>query len=150
LDELHIDNDFIRASYADFQKNIDATITHDSTTGTCITCGLSSLDVSLQNKIPADYIHLKKTLVDNFDTITLSPVMVAKFAPALIITQNDIPRVDISKIPDKDAFIESYLKYIIPTLADTDKDFIASDKVDKDTFTLAVIGGLLGDKYFIE
>ncbi|MEI6117966.1 MAG: hypothetical protein WCP92_01590 [bacterium] len=42
------------------------------------------------------------------------------------------------------------MKYIIPLLADSTDDFITSPNVDENSFALAVIGGLIGDKYFIE
>lgn len=73
--------------------------------------------------------------------------MVEKFAPDAVTTDSDKKKtVDVSKITE--ANIDGYLQYIVPKL--TNDDFISSDKVDKDTFALAVIGGLVGDKYFIE
>jgi hypothetical protein len=92
----------------------------------------------MKAKLPTDYMGLKKSLVDTLDTTTLHPTMVAKFAPELITTQNDLPVVDIHKIKDnKDAFIDRYLKYIIPLLAQD--DFMRSPKTDTNSFTLAVI-----------
>lgn len=159
LDDLDIDNEFIKKSYADFQKNnTDATITNDSDTSTWKVCWLSApsaKEAEVKAKIPANYGVLKKSIIDNLGTTIFNPVMVAKFAPELIIiedtTKKDSGVVDVSKIKgNEDAFVDTYLKYIIPLLADTDDDFISSKKVDKDSFALAVMGGLVGDKYFIE
>lgn len=154
LDALHIDNTFITGSYNDFQKNIDITITNESEISTRKTCALiapnSPKETVMKAKIPADYLGLKKSMVDNLDTTKLNAVMVAKFAPEAIITENGKNIVDISKIDDKNVFVDTYLKYIIPLLADPTDDFITSKKVDKNSFALAVIGGLVGDKYFIE
>ncbi len=154
LDELHINNAFVAAAYSAYQKNINATITNDSDSGTWKVCGLSAPDTttetSIKAKIPADYPGLKKSIIDSLDTTPLNPIMVAKFAPELITTDNNKDNVDISKITDKDAFADTYLKYIIPLLANTSDNFITSKNVDKDSFALAVMGGLVGDKYFIE
>jgi len=77
--------------------------------------------------------------------------MVAKFAPATVTTENKKSVVDMTQITGKEnSFIETYLKYIIPLLADPNDDFIQSKNINKDSFALAVIGGLVGDKYFIE
>ncbi len=153
LDEISIDNAFITDVYTDFQKNKDTTITHDSSSSIWKVCWLiapdSTVETTMKAKLPTDYMGLKKSLVDTLDTTTLHPTMVAKFAPELITTQNDLPVVDIHKIKDnKDAFIDRYLKYIIPLLAQD--DFMRSPKTDTNSFTLAVIWGLIGDKYFIE
>lgn len=153
LDELHIDNDFIIAAYTDFQKKIDTTLTRDSIHSTWKICALSAGDPTLQStmeaKIPNDYLGLKKSLVDNLDITQVNPVMVANFAPELLLAETTPPTVDISKIKDnKDAFMDKYLKYIIPLLAQD--DFISSKKTDKDSFILAVMWGLIGGKYFIE
>jgi len=147
---MDIDNDFIAVAYTAFQKNIDTTITNDSDISTWKVCSLVASDTTteaaIKAKIPADYTGLKKSIVDNLSTAKLNPTVVAKFAPAAIITENDTSTVDVTKITD--ANIDIYLKDIIPKLiAD---DFITSDKVDKDSFALAVIWGLVGDKYFIE
>ena len=73
--------------------------------------------------------------------------MVEKFAPDAVETDSNKKKtVDASKITE--ANIDTYLQDIIPKLAKD--DFISSDKVDKDAFALAVIGGLVGDKYFVE
>lgn len=155
LDELHIDNAFISAAYTNFQKNIDTTITHDSATSTWKICALTASDptmeLTMKAKIPADYLGLKTSIIDTIDTATLNPTMVAKFAPEIIITENNLPVIDMTKIKDnKDDFVDRYLKYIIPLLSDPSDDFITSSKIDKDSFVLATIWGLLGDKYFIE
>jgi len=105
----------------------------------------------MKAKIPADYVGLKKSLVDTIDTAVLNPTMVAKFAPEAVITENNTSTVDIHKIKDnKDVFVDTYLKYIIPLLADPSDDFIHSKNIDDKSFALAIIGGLVGDKYFIE
>ena len=155
LADLKIDNTFITAAYTAYQKNKDATITNKSATGTRTTCALTAPDTTTETavkaKIPADYLGLKKSIVDNLSTGTLNPTMVAKFAPALVTTENDISTIDMSQITWKeDAFVDEYLKYIIPLLADSTDDFITSPNVDENSFALAVIGGLIGDKYFIE
>ncbi len=154
LDDLDIDTTFISTAYTSFQKNTNTTITHDLDSGTWKTCALSGHDatqeIAMKAKIPADYSGLKKSIVDNLSTAILNPVMVAKFAPHAITLENNKNVVDISKITDKEVFVDEYLKYIIPVLADPAKKFITSDKVDKDAFALAAIGGLVGDKYFIE
>ena len=154
IDGMDIDNSFIAAAYADFQKNTDATISHDSPTSVWKICWLSApdstIETAIKTKIPTNYVGLKKSLTDNISNATLDPTMVAKFAPNAIITQNWKNIVDTTKITDKDAFVDMYLKYIIPVLANPEKDFITSDKIDSNNFALAVIGGLVGDKYFIE
>gem|GEM_PF-3963253 len=94
---------------------------------------------AMKAKIPADYAGLKKSIVDNLDTTKLNPVMVNKFAKDAV--SNDV--VDVSKITDKDAFVDEYLKYIIPLLVDTKDDFITSKKIDPSSFALAVMGGLV-------
>ncbi len=151
LDGLSIDTTFITAAYEDFQKNTDTTITNDSPDSTWKICALSGVDAAaetvMKSKIPADYKTLKQSIMDNLnESVTLNPAVVQKFAPAAIITEGEKNIVDVSKITDTD--IDTYLQYIIPKLAAD--DFITSDKVDKNSFTLAVIGGLTGDKYFIE
>ncbi len=155
LDDMDIDNDFITAVYAAFEKNIDATITNDSATSTWKICWLTASDAATESaikaKIPADYGNLKKSLVDNLSTATLNPVMVAKFAPAAVITKDGKSVIDMTQITGKeDLFIDTYLKYIIPLLADPNDDFIQSKNIDTNSFALAVMGGLVGDKYFIE
>ena len=154
LDEIKIDDVFVAASYAAYQKNIDATITNDSETSTWKICALAAPDAKteplMKAKIPADYAGLKKSIVDNLDTAKLNPVMVAKFAPEFVTAEADKNIVDVSKITDKNTFVDQYLMYIIPLLADPSDDFISSKKIDKDSFALAVMGGLVWDKYFIE
>jgi hypothetical protein len=77
--------------------------------------------------------------------------MVSKFAPEAVTTVNDKSVVDMTKITgSEDSFVDTYLKYIIPLLADSTDDFITSKNVDQNSFALAVMGGLVGDKYFIE
>lgn len=158
LDELDIDNEFVASTYTAFWKNVNSTINNDSGTGTWKTCALTAPDsiteTTMKAKIPADYMGLKKSIVDNISywnyTVTLDPIMVAKFAPETLITQNDISIVDITKIGDKDVFVDTYLKYIIPLLADPSDDFITSKNIDQNSFALAIMWGLVGDKYFIE
>ncbi len=154
LDDLDIDNDFISATYTSFQAKADATITNDLDTGTWKTCALvgdtPAMETTMKAKIPADYIGLKKSIVDNLDTATLNPIMVAKFAPDAVIADGDTNVVDIKTLTDKEAFVDEYLKYIIPVLADPTKKFITSKNTNKESFALAAIGGLIGDKYFIE
>jgi len=151
IDELDIDNEFISATYKDFQKNTNSAITHDSASSTWKVCWLVWPDIStetvMKSKIPGDYAWLKKSIIDNINKdVILHPWLVQKFAPHAVDIQWDKPIVDSTKITETD--IDVYLQYIIPKLA-TD-DFITSDKVDKDSFALAVIGWLVGDKYFIE
>jgi len=155
LDDMDIDNDFITGVYAAFQKNIDATITNDSATSTWKICWLTASDTATESaikaKLPADYGNLKKSLVDNLSTATLNPFMVGKFAPAAVITKDGKSVVDMTQITGKeDLFIDTYLKYIISLLADPNDDFIQSQNIDTNSFALAVMGGLVGDKYFIE
>lgn len=153
LDELSLDDSFVSRAYSDFQKNIDTRITHDVTGSTWKICSLDaanpSMEATTKAKIPADYHGLKKSLVDTIDISQLDPTVVANFAPETIIIENNIAKIDTSKIQDTlDDFIDKYLKYIIPLLAE-DK-FITSKKVDQNSFILAVMWGLIGDKYFIE
>ncbi|MCX6824316.1 MAG: GDSL-type esterase/lipase family protein [candidate division SR1 bacterium] len=155
LADLKINNTFITAAYAAFQKDKDTTITNESTTGTWTTCALTAPDTTTETtikaKIPADYVGLKKSIVDILSTATLNPIMVAKFAPGLVTTENDKSTIDMTQITGKeDIFVDEYLKYIIPLLADSTDDFITSKNIDQNSFALAVIGGLIGDKYFIE
>ena len=155
LDALDIDNDSIIAAYDSYKKNIDATITHDSATSIWKTCWLSAPDSTIETnmkaKIPTDYLGLKKSLVDNIDIALLNPIMVAKFAPEFILTENGASVIDISKVTNnKEVFIDTYLKYIIPLLADPNDDFIRSKNIDQNSFIIAVMWGLIGDKYFIE
>ncbi len=154
LDELNIDNAFVAAAYTDFQKNADVAITNDSPTSTWKTCWLVASDTTkeaiIKAKIPADYAGLKKSLVDNIDTATLNPAIVNAFANYAIVSDDTGEHVDIHKITDKNAFVDQYLMYIIPLLADPSDDFILSKNIDKNSFALAVMGGLVGDKYFIE
>jgi hypothetical protein len=111
----------------------------------------TTTEIANKAKIPADYAGLKKSIVDNLSIATLNPIMVAKFAPEAVITENKKSIVDMTKIlGKKDSFVDTYLKYIIPLLADSTDDFITSKNIDKDSFALAVMGGLVGDKYFIE
>lgn len=64
---------------------------------------------------------------------------------------NGIVGIDYQKIKsDKSEFINIYLNKIIPMLALSEDDFIASSSVDKDTFALAVFGCLVGERYFME
>jgi hypothetical protein len=79
-------------------------------------------------------------MVDNLDIATLHPTMVAKFAPEFILTENNTQTIDSNKITtNKDTFIDSYLKYIIPLLADPSDDFISSKNIDQNSFILAVM-----------
>lgn len=155
LDELHIDNAFILAASTVYQKNIDATVTHDSASSIWKTCSLvapdPTIEAAMKSKIPTDYLGLKKSIVDTIDTATLNPTMVAKFAPQAIVSGGDQSTVDMTKVKEnKGSFVDEYLKYIIPLLADPSDDFITSQNIDQNSFVLAVIGGLVGDKYFIE
>lgn len=154
LDDLDIDNEFVKKTYADYQKNIDATITNDWDKSTWKICALSAsptTEASIKAKIPADYAGLKKSITDNLASSHLNAVMVAKFAPEFLTPENNVNSVDMAKVKgNEDAFVETYLKYIIPLLADPSDNFITSKQVDKDSFALAVLWGLVGDKYFIE
>ncbi|MCX6824821.1 MAG: hypothetical protein NTY80_01230 [candidate division SR1 bacterium] len=154
LQDLHIDNAFVAASYAHFQKNNDATLTNDTENSTWKMCALSVSDSTqepvFKDKVPADYVGLKKSLVENIATAKINPIMVIKFAPEVVTNENGIQTVDIAKIDNKDDFVDRYLKYIIPLLVDPTDDFIMSKNTNKESFALAVIGGLVGDKYFIE
>ncbi len=145
LDEFNIDNTFVASAYKKFidtQKD-----SPNKTEDTCTICGLSDLDEKIKTKIPADYEALKKSIFNTLNWATLNGILVEKFAPDAVTTDSDKKKtVDVSKITE--ANIDGYLQYIVPKL--TNDDFISSDKVDKDTFALAVIGGLVGDKYFIE
>ena len=150
LDKLHIDNAFITAAYIAYQKDIDATITNDSDSGTWKTCALSAPDTKteaeIKAKVPADYAGLKKSIFKSLGTTKLNPEVIGKFAPDALIGKGKNKKVDISKITEDT--IDAYLKDIIPKLVQD--DFITSKNIDKDSFALAVIGGLVGDKYFIE
>jgi hypothetical protein len=120
-------------------------MTNDSENSTWKTCTLSAPDPKTETvmkaKIPADYTGLKKSMVENLKTAKLNPTMVVKFAPEIIITENDKSVVDITKITgNEDAFVDTYLKYIIPLLADPSDDFITSKKIDTNSFALAVMG----------
>lgn len=155
LDEIKIDNTFVAAAYAAYQKNIDSTITHDSDKSIWKLCTLTAPDpkteTAMKDKIPADYAGIKKSMVENLKTAKLNPTMVAKFAPGLVTIKNKESIIDMTQITGKEEeFIDQYLKYIIPLLADPTDDFITSKKIDKSSFVLALIWGLVGDKYFIE
>lgn len=152
LDEMDIDDDFISAAFSSYKQHIDTSLTNDMDWSTRKTCGLLASDPAqedlLKQKIPADYQWLKQSIITSLSSSTLSPLVVQKFAPHAIIVENDENKVDSSKITDQD--IDMYLKDIIPQLADTKKDFILSNNIDQDAFALAVIGSLVGEKYFVE
>jgi hypothetical protein len=94
----------------------------------------------MKAKIPTDYLGLKKSLVDNIDITILNPIMVAKFAPEFMLTENGASVIDISKVTNnKEVFIDTYLKYIIPLLADPNDDFIRSKNIDQNSFIIAVM-----------
>lgn len=145
LDTLEIDDNFVAITYKDFSTSKNNT--PSDAENTCTICGLTDLDETKKAKIPADYKTLKKAIFDNLSWATLNGIMVEKFAPDAVETDSNKKKtVDASKITE--ANIDTYLQDIIPKLAKD--DFISSDKVDKDAFALAVIGGLVGDKYFVE
>lgn len=150
LDAMDIDDTFISAACTDFEKNADTTLTNELATSTWKICWLTTADTTLETvmkaKIPADYAGLKKSIVDNISEAKLNAAVVEQFAPEAIISEDDVIKVDTTKITD--AHIDTYLKDIIPKIAES--DFLASEKTDKNAFALAVIGGLVGDKYFIE
>lgn len=149
LDEMDIDNTFVSSAFQYFKKNSDISLTNDMDWSTRKTCALVAPDIDqetiMKQKIPADYQWLKQSIIASLSSSTLSPLVVQTFAPHAITDQNT---VDVSKITETD--IDTYLKNIIPQLADPKKDFIQSDKVDQDWFALAVIGSLVGEKYFVE
>ena len=156
LDASDIDDSFISAWFASYLKHTDASLTHDSATSIWKICWLRApttlIETSIKSKLPTDYVALKQALVDTIQDTKLNPLMVAKFAPQTISTQQWQQVVDMTKvIANKDTFADAYLKFIIPTLIDpSNHDFISSPHVDKDTFILAVLWALSGDKYFIE
>jgi hypothetical protein len=153
LDDLDIDDTYITAAYKAYTKDVSTS----PTTKTWTICALDSLTLdattkdAVEAKIPADYEVLKKSISDNLDVTKLNPDVVAKCYPAAVTTTKDgVNTLDATKITETSAFVDAYLKYYIPKMADIKKKFINSDKVDKDAFTLAVIGGLVGDVYYVE
>jgi len=156
LDDLDIDDTYITAAYKAYAKDASTTVTNDSTTGTRTTCALDTLALdattkaTVEAKIPADYTTLKKSIVDNLDTSKLNADVVANCYPTAVTVTDGKNILDVTKITDKSALVDAYLKYFIPKMADTKKKFINSDKVDVNAFTLAVIGGLTGDVYYVE
>lgn len=94
----------------------------------------------MKSKLPTDYTALKKSVVDHIQDAKLNPLIVAKFAPQTISDQQGKQIVDMTKVSaDKDSFVDAYLRFIIPTLADTREDFISSSHVDKDSFLIALL-----------
>lgn len=150
LDKLNIDNTFIAAAYSTYQKNINTTLTHESENSTWKICNLSVDDTkketAIKAKVPVDYNGLKKSIFDNLSTAKLNPDIIKKYAPEAVTGDWENKIIDTSKITEEN--IDTYLKDIIPKLIKD--DFITSKKVDQNTFALAVMGGLVGDKYFIE
>lgn len=150
LNKLDIDNTFIAAAYSTYQKNINTTLTHESETSIWKICDLSVEDTNketvIKAKVPVDYNGLKKSIFDNLSTAKLNPDILQKYARDAVTGDWKNKIIDTSKITEEN--IDTYLKTIIPKLIED--DFITSKKVDQNTFALAVMGGLVGDKYFIE
>jgi hypothetical protein len=74
---------------------------------------------AILDKIPADYSSLAISLVDSLeDDMVLSKSVVSQFYTDTSIYRED-GSVDISLISDKDDFIDKYLQFILPKLANS-------------------------------
>lgn len=154
-----VDMDFGKNCFNEYKKLSTTDISEDKKTRNI--CGLEKMftgvkdeiKTKIKDKIPEDFENIKTTLTkefpNNIDKININTVRMID--PSLIIVEDKIEKVDITKIqtqPEK--FIDAYLKTTIRAFAQSGDDFIASDNVNKDTFTLALFGNITGEKFFVE
>jgi len=154
-----VDMDFGKNCFNEYKKLSTTDIQEDKKTRNI--CGLEKtftgvkdeIKTKIKDKIPEDFENIKTTLSkelpNNIDKININTVRIID--PSLIITENKIEKVDITKLqaqPEK--FIDTYLKTTIRAFAQSGDEFIASDNVNKDTFTLALFGNITGEKFFVE
>lgn len=154
-----VDMDFGKNCFNEYKKLSTTDVPEDQKTRNI--CGLEKIfsgasdeiKTKIKDKIPENFENIKtalsKELPNNIDKININTIRMID--PSLIITENKIEKVDIAKLqtqPEK--FIEAYLKTTITAFAQSGDEFIASDNINKDTFTLALFGNLTGEKFFVE
>jgi len=157
------DNTFVKSAYAYFEKNVSTNSVTTNEDPASTWKKFESKFVKLkpeqktfvQGKLPPQYDLMKESLVNSLDSkVVLSPAIVGQFEQTAITTTEvdgkKVSSVDMSKIGDKNAFIEKYLQYVIPSMLPPKSDFLLSEKVDASTVSLAVFGTLVGDSYFME
>ncbi|MDD3262695.1 MAG: M15 family metallopeptidase [Candidatus Absconditabacteria bacterium] len=111
----------------------------------------------IKSKLPNGDENLKTALFESLDGdisgLNLNVSTIALLGEDYLQKDenNNIVGIDYQKIEsDKSGFINIYLNKIIPMLALSENDFVASPSVNKDTFALAVFGCLVGERYFME
>ncbi len=157
LDPLMVDTNksFISDVYTYYKQSADTNLsnTDSESTGQKLTSLLKETDPTKKqaiiDKLPADYMSIKKALVASLDdNMVLSKSIIQQFYTESNIYRED-GSVDISLISDRDAFIEKYLQFILPKLANSGDTFIHTCP-NVDTFLVTVAGFLVGGKYFQE
>ncbi len=154
-----VDMDFGKNCFNEYKKLSTTDIPDDKKTRNI--CGLEKMftgvkdeiKTKIKDKIPEDFENIKTTLTkefpNNIDKININTVRMID--PSLIITKDGIEQINTTKLqaqPEK--FIDTYLKTTIKAFAQSGDEFIASDNVNKDTFTLALFGNITGEKFFVE
>lgn len=103
----------------------------------------------LKQKLPPQYSLLKESVVSLLDDpkTVLSPALIQKFAPELIVDG----KVNLTSVTDKPAFADKYLQFMIPYLVSLGDKFIASPQVTwPDVVAFTILGAGTGDKFLIE
>lgn len=157
LDKLMVDENkiYVKDVYAAYTATVNTSVSNTDTSSTgkklepLITETDPTKKQAILDKIPADYSALATSLVDSLeDDMVLSKSVVSQFYTDTSIYRED-GSVDISLISDKDDFIDKYLQFILPKLANSWDKFINTCP-DADTFLVSVAGFLVGGKYFQE
>lgn len=157
LDKLMVDENkiYVKDVYDAYIDNADISLTNTDalSTGKKLELLITETDPTkkqvILDKIPADYSALTLSLIDSLeDNMVLSKSVVSKFYTDASIYRED-GSVDVSLISDKNDFIDKYLQFILPKLANSWDKFMDTCP-DSDTFLLSVAGFLVWGKYFQE
>jgi len=158
-----IDMTFAKDCFNEYKTTNNPNITEDQSTrkiceiDKCFPDLKDEQKKDIKAKVPQDFENIKKTLIkelpNNLEKLSLGTVNLVD--PSCVMMQEGPKKnkmiVNTARImQNKEEFIDRYLKFTIPILADPKDTFIWSEKVNVDTFALALFGNLTGDKFFVE
>jgi hypothetical protein len=119
----------IKETYQNYSSktSMETVKTNDDVDSTCkelaSNATISALDAATKAKIPPQYALLKSSILTalNNDKLVLDPDLVLEFDKNLVTTKDNKDVVVntslLTNTTEKEAFIDDYLKYMIPFLA---------------------------------
>lgn len=154
-----IDNNFTKEAFSLFSKEASPVVSEENTLRKKYNLEDFLKDkkeeerLQIKEKIPSDDKKIKEVLINTLpkyiDKININTVK--KTGNEYIFIKDGQEFIDQEKIKnDIPAFVDKYISTIIPLLATSGDEFITSVYVSKDTFTLAIFGNIIGEKFFVE